>query len=90
MRDLEFDALLMHLRRPRARTAPDRPGGVARRAGPTWVTGTAEVEAIDRRGRPVTMRVMCTPMNSRGTGTAIGGNVIVVMKTARIGTNAEG
>ncbi|MEV6846983.1 CheR family methyltransferase [Actinoplanes sp. NPDC051411] len=40
--------------------------------------GEAEVDAVNRRGRPVAVHVVCTPLDGRGTGTGSEGAIIVM------------
>jgi two-component system CheB/CheR fusion protein len=41
-------------------------------------TGEAQVDAVNRRGRPVAVRVVCTPLNGRAAGTVSDGAIIVM------------
>jgi two-component system CheB/CheR fusion protein len=41
-------------------------------------TGDAQVDAVNRRGRPVAVRVVCTPLSGRAGGTASDGAIIVM------------
>jgi two-component system CheB/CheR fusion protein len=41
-------------------------------------TGEAKVDAVNRRGRPVEVRVVCTPLNGRAAGNGSDGAIIVM------------
>jgi len=48
--------------------------------GPDQVSGEVAVEAVNRRGRQITVRVACTPLRGR-TGENSGHGAIVVMES---------
>ncbi|GIE31556.1 chemotaxis protein CheR [Actinoplanes italicus] len=45
-------------------------------------SGEVLLEAVNRRGRPITVRVACTPLRGRDGGTIGGDGAIIVMETA--------
>ncbi|GGN66902.1 chemotaxis protein CheR [Actinoplanes lobatus] len=50
--------------------------------GAGGASAETELDAVDRRGRPITVRVACTPLRRRDGGPADGDGAIIVMETA--------
>ncbi|MFC4065370.1 CheR family methyltransferase [Actinoplanes subglobosus] len=50
--------------------------------GPTGRSGEVKLDAVNRRGRAITVRVACTPLRSRDGGPGGGDGAIIVMETA--------
>ncbi|MBW6435548.1 PAS domain S-box protein [Actinoplanes hulinensis] len=50
--------------------------------GAGGASAETELDAVNRRGRPITVRVACTPLRRRDGGPADGNGAIIVMETA--------